>query len=98
MAQVLSKEYNCLTCSAPIKLQRKNDNSGWIKYNLDGTKHIDVKKSTKQQQQQQGQQVVSVDNGQHIAALAEQVKDLKETVNVLISQIQMLLNDVKNKK
>jgi hypothetical protein len=40
-----------------------------------------------------------VDNGHQIAALAEQVKELKETVKLLILQIQSLRSDfVKNKK
>jgi hypothetical protein len=40
-----------------------------------------------------------LDNGpQQIAALAEQVKELKDTVNILISQIQMLRSGVKKTK
>jgi ubiquinone biosynthesis protein UbiJ len=39
--------------------------------------------------------VAVLDNGPHIAALAEQVKELKETVNVLIEQIQMLHSELK---
>jgi regulator of replication initiation timing len=39
--------------------------------------------------------VAVLDNGPHIAVLAEQVKDLKETVNILISQIQMLRLELK---
>ncbi len=44
----LEKIYNCLSCGQEIKLERKPDNSGWFRYNLDGTKHVDFKK--KQQQ------------------------------------------------
>lgn len=40
----------------------------------------------------------TLDCGPQIAALAEQVKDLKDTVNILISQIQMLRAEVKSKK
>jgi hypothetical protein len=39
LAQVLAKEYECLTCKAPVKLERKPDNSGWIKWNPDGSVH-----------------------------------------------------------
>lgn len=40
-----------------------------------------------------------IDNGpSQIAALAEQVQELKETVNVLIAQIQMLRSEVKKTK
>jgi cellobiose-specific phosphotransferase system component IIB len=42
--------------------------------------------------------VSQVDNGPQIAALAEQVKELKETINILISQIQMLRSDLKKGK
>lgn len=40
----------------------------------------------------------TLDCGPQIAALAEQVKDLKDTVNILISQIQMLGSEVRQKK
>jgi ubiquinone biosynthesis protein UbiJ len=39
--------------------------------------------------------VAVLGNGPHIAVLAEQVKDLKDTVNILISQIQMLRSELK---
>jgi hypothetical protein len=43
-------------------------------------------------------QAVTVENGPlQIAALAEQVKELKETVNILISQITMLRGELKKK-
>ena len=38
-----------------------------------------------------------MDNCPQIAALAEQVKELKETVNILVSQIQGLRAEVKAK-
>jgi ribosomal protein S15P/S13E len=44
-------------------------------------------------------QTVTVDNGpSQIAALTEKVKELRETVKILISQFQMLRADVRNKK
>ena len=87
----LEKTFKCLSCGQEIKLERKPDNSGWIKYNLDGTKHMDAKKSTKPQP------VTTVDNGLQlqIEALTNQVKELRETINILISQIQMLRSEVK---
>jgi hypothetical protein len=39
--------------------------------------------------------VAVLGNGPPIAALAEQMKDLKETVNILISQFQMLRLELK---
>jgi hypothetical protein len=45
MAQVLDKTFECLTCKAPVKLERKSDNSGWIKWNPDGSVHEHPKKN-----------------------------------------------------
>jgi hypothetical protein len=39
-----------------------------------------------------------LNNGPQIAVLADQVEELKETVNILTSQIQMLRYDVNKKK
>jgi hypothetical protein len=85
----LEKVYTSLSCGQEIKLERKPDNSGWNKWNLDGTKHVDERKTNKKQ---------SVDNGPQLAELTKQVSDLKDTVNILISQIQMLRSDLRNKK
>jgi hypothetical protein len=93
----MQKVFKCLSCQKDIRLERKLDNTGWIKYNLDGSKHADVKKS-KQQLQQPQSQAATVDSGPRIAALSEQVKELKETVNILISKIQLLRSEVKNTK
>jgi hypothetical protein len=81
----LEKTFSCMTCGAQIKLERKSDNSGWLKYNLGGSKHVDEKKNKNSQTQQ-------------LAELSKQVSDLKETVNVLISQIHGLTSEVKQKK
>ena len=75
----LEKIYNFMSCGAEIKLERKPHNSGWLSWNLDGSKHEDTKKKPRQQQ---------VDNGPQIAELSKQVSDLKETVDILISQIR----------
>ena len=85
----LEKVSTCLSCGQEIKLERKSDNSGWNKWNLDGTKHVDERKNKRQS---------SVDNGSQIAELAKQVSDLKQAVNILISQIQMLRSDMKQEK
>ena len=101
MAAQLEKVFQRLTCKQDIKLARKDDNSGWIRYNLDGTLHIDERKKKLQQQQPQPTTTttaVTVDNGPQIAELAKQVSELRETVNVLISQIQFLRSAVKSKK
>lgn len=124
MAQVLAKEYECLTCHKPIKIS-KIDNAGpnarkkWEKFERDGTtphqcssnsnnnrssanNYNPNKKYHEQSLQEQEEvsftQTVTVDNGPQIAALAEEVKGLRETVDILVSQITMLRSEVKNKK
>jgi hypothetical protein len=51
-----------------------------------------------EQEEVSSTQTVTVDNGPQIAALAEEVKGLRETVNILVGQITMLRSEVKNKK
>jgi uncharacterized coiled-coil DUF342 family protein len=82
----LEKVYKYLSCGQQIKLERKADNSGWLKYNLDGSDHVDEKKNKKSQTQQQ------------LTELTKQVSGLNETVKVLISQIQSLRSEVKSKR
>jgi hypothetical protein len=80
--QPLQKTYQCLTCKADIKLARKDDNSGWDKFNLDGTPHIHP--SNKKNQQ-----------GAQLAALAQEVSELRAEVKILITQITMLRGELK---
>jgi predicted RNase H-like nuclease (RuvC/YqgF family) len=96
-----------LTCHKPIKLS-KIDNAGpnarkkWERFELDGVTPHQCKK---QEQEQEAtapttpMTVVSqVENGpSEIAELSNQVRDLKETVSILISQIQGLRSEVKQK-
>lgn len=53
---IMDRTFPCLTCQATIRLQRKDDNSGWNRYNLDGTPHVDPKKNRQRHQQQQQEQ------------------------------------------
>jgi hypothetical protein len=82
----MDKTFPCLTCKQEIRLERKQDNSGWNKYNLDNSPHVHEKK-----QQQQGS---SSRTYQRVEELSKQVSDLKATVNILISQIQMLSSEI----
>jgi hypothetical protein len=36
-----------MTCRQDIKLERKSDNSGWNKFNLDGSPHVHTPKKQK---------------------------------------------------
>jgi hypothetical protein len=74
-----------MTCHAQIKLERKPDNSGWIRWNIDGTphEHHTPKKSFPQQQQ---------------SKTAEKVEQLERKIDTLIAQIQMLRSEFKELK
>jgi len=129
MAQVLSKEYECLTCHKPIKISKidnasPNARKKWEKFERDGTtphqccsnsnnsnsssansynpnkEYHEQSRHKQEEEELSSTQTVTVDNGpsQQIAALAEEVRGLRETVNILISQIQSLRSEVKQKK
>ena len=72
-----------MTCQATIKLERKPDNSGWIRWNLDNTPHEHPKKSFPPQQSNK---------------TAEKVEQLEKKVDLLIVQIQALRSDFKELK
>jgi hypothetical protein len=76
MAQTLDKTFPCMTCGADIKLQRKDDDSGWNRFNLDGTVHVDAKKksSPPTTQQQTGQLEAKIDT------LITEVRALREEI------------------
>jgi hypothetical protein len=84
---ISAKTFPCLTCTQEIRLERKADNSGWNKFNLDNSPHVHEKKHHQQSQTQQ-----------KIEELTKQVSDLKDTVNILIGQIQMLRSELKTNK
>jgi hypothetical protein len=102
MAQVLSREFDCLTCHEPIRIAKianpaPSQRKKWERFELDGvTPHKCKKKEQEQDAAIPPAAVLQLDNGSQTAALTEQVKELKDTVNVLISQIQMLRSDVKS--
>ena len=65
-------------CGSQIKLSRKPDNSGWERFELDGTT---VHKCQKQKQQQQPQQAsVATD-----ASVIELLQQINEKLNALLT-------------
>lgn len=84
----LEKTYDCLTCKAPIKLARKEDGTGWEKFNLDGSPHTHPAKKVQQQQQQQFQR-------SELADLQDEVSELKAQIKNLITQVQMMRQELK---
>ena len=77
---VMEKIFPCLTCKQDIKLERKPDNSGWLKFNLDGSEH---KHENKKQQYQQEQ-------NKKIEELTTEISKLKSEVKNLVAAIQFL--------
>lgn len=79
MAAQLEKVYQCLNpaCKQDIGLARKDDGSGWIKYNLDNSLHDCKPKnnsSRKQPQMQPGQSgPQQLDNGPQLTQLAQKL-------------------------
>jgi CRISPR/Cas system CMR subunit Cmr6 (Cas7 group RAMP superfamily) len=110
MAQVLTREFDCLTCHEPIRIAKLDNvpagqRKKWERYELDIVTPHKCKKKEQQQEQEASSPrpaaTAMLDNDttpQQIAALAEEVSGLRETVNILISQIQSLRAEVKQRK
>jgi hypothetical protein len=94
----MEKVFKCLTCQKEIRLERKPDNSGWPRWSLDGTNHVDVSSKKSKQQRQHSPQAVAADCAPQIADLAKQVSGLKDTVNILIARIESLRSKIKTVK
>jgi hypothetical protein len=92
MAAQLEKSFSCFTCKQQIKLQRKDDDSGWLKYNLDGTEHKHSKAKSNQHQKQKKQQTLEdkIDN------LTVQLEILTATIKALIQRINSSSNNNDN--
>ena len=102
MAQVLAKEYECLTCHEPIKIAKLDNvppgqKRKWERFETDGVTPYQCKKQEQDERQEPIPKppMQQVDSGPQIAELTKQVSDLKETINLLISQIQMLRSELK---
>ena len=105
--QILDKTFKCLTCQADIKLQRKDDDSGWNRYNLDGTPHVDVKKKQQVQRSQEPprQQVAgetravpqtsTLSLNHVVASLAQEVSVLSNKIDSLQKEIQFITAAIK---
>jgi hypothetical protein len=85
----LQKTFECLTCKAPIKLERDRVNNKWIRYNLDGTLHIDQKKKQQPQQQQLADTTVGYSRGERAAELEISRED-KLTKEIAAIKTQLL--------
>jgi len=96
MAQDLAREFSCLSCHRPIKIS-KIDNpapgqkKNWERFELDGvtTPHKCTVKKKEEDIAAASTGVTTVlDGSPPIVTLAEEVRSLRGTVDILISQIQ----------
>jgi hypothetical protein len=84
MAAAFQKTFECLTCKAPIKLERKHDNSGWNQYNLHGTPHIEQKKKRHFTQQEPPP---AYQQQHQITDLSKEIAAIKAQLLVLVSRL-----------
>ena len=79
--RALEKTFQCLSCGQEIKLECKDNR--WLRWNLDGTPHVDERKKSNNNSSTQ------------IANLAKKVETLESKLDTLIAQIQMLRSEIK---
>jgi hypothetical protein len=81
----MEKIFKCLSCQKDIRLERKPDNTGWNKFNLDGSAHIHEKKTA------------AVRSGP-TSAQQQQLTAMSEQIKILITQVQLLRSEIKELK
>jgi hypothetical protein len=100
------KTFTCFKCGKTIKLRRKADNSGWIRFDLDGATTHECEKKKKQPEQSPPQTPPSAAAALiqkepptvAIADLADQVSELKSQIKSLVTQIQLMQQELLKKK
>jgi len=80
----LEKTFSCLTCRHEIKLQRKDDNSGWLKFNLNGTPHEHENKK------QQPQTVTAPSTTPTTPSTAADITKLEAKMDAMMAEIKIL--------
>jgi hypothetical protein len=81
------KVFDCMTCGGQIKLTRKPDNSGWLRFDLDGVTEHKCQKNKKNQQPQQEQQLP--------ATLSEKVYEIDKKLDKLLELTELILRQEK---
>jgi hypothetical protein len=108
----LERIYNCMSCRQQIKLERKQDGSGWLKWNLDGTKHVDFNNknsslstatTTKVQQRQNNNNnnqppTNHQDNPNKVLIAETQIATLAELIAILTRKIDDMAIEIKQLK
>ena len=93
----LQKIYPCLSCGQEIRLERKD--AKWLRWNLDGTPHVDQKNNKKQQP------TITTSASTTAAAAAQPTVPVPGTESVLerkldhlIAEVQALRMELQKKK
>ena len=92
MRQQLQKPFTCFGCKQEIKLQRKDDDSGWIRFEADGhTIHNCERKNKKAQEQElQQQQQPSPGGPSNSTEISKEVVAIKAQLLVLVGRLDRL--------
>jgi hypothetical protein len=88
MAAQLQKPFVCFTCKQEIKLARKDDNSGWLKFNMNGTEH--KHSSTSNSKTKTATTTTAATTLTVLAALEKRILTLSESVTSLEYKIDQL--------
>jgi len=83
MAQVLEKLFPCKACNNNIRLQRKDDDSGWIRYEADGQTLHNCPAAKKK--------------FQGSSKTLEKLESMEKKIDLLISEVQALRQELKVK-
>lgn len=95
--QQLQKPFEGLSCHQQNKTARKDDNTGWLRFEMDGvTEHKGHPKQNKKQQPppvpaqaptQAQAQAIGHDEDLQLAALAREVSELRAEVKILFGRL-----------
>ncbi len=88
----MEKVFKCLTCQKEIRLERKPDNKGWNKYNLDDSEHIDEKNPSNKKNNYPSQ------TQEKLEQLTTEIAELRSEVRDLVAAVQFLRMELKQKK
>ncbi len=94
------KTFTCFKCGKSIKLRRKADNSGWIRFDLDGATTHECEKKKKQPEQSSPAAALIQKEPPTVAIadLADEVAELKSQIKSLVTQIELILHELQKRK
>ena len=84
----LAKIFQCLSCKADIRLERKPDNSGWLRYNLDGSAHVDQKQTKKEEKKEETTRTVTTISTTELRLIFETLQSINDKLTALLANQQ----------